>query len=90
MAPSSLRRLYAIGAQGKHKPKVDSARQTMQNGFIEKFNRSCQQDVLDVNLFSNLAEVKMWSDDFEVDYNEHRPHESLGNLSPFEYKQKHH
>lgn len=61
----------------------------MQNGFIERFNRSYRQDVLDANLFSNLAEVKMWSDEFEQDYNEHRPHESLGNLSPLQYKQKH-
>ena len=61
----------------------------MQNGFIERFNRSYRQDVLDANLFSNLAEVKMWSDEFEQDYNEHRPHESLGNLRPLQYKQKH-
>jgi len=60
----------------------------MQNGFIERFNRSYRQDVLDANLFSNLAEVKMYSDEFEEDYNEHRPHESLGNLSPIRYKQK--
>jgi putative transposase len=61
----------------------------MQNGFIERFNRSYRQDVLDASVFSNLAEVKMWSDEFEQDYNEHRPHESLGNLSPLQYKQKH-
>lgn len=61
----------------------------MQNGYIERFNRSYRQDVLDANLFSNLTEVKMLSDEFEEDYNFHRPHESLGDLSPIDYKLKH-
>lgn len=60
----------------------------MQNGYIERFNRSYRQDVLDANLFSNLTEVKISSDEFEEDFNYHRPHEALGNLSPIQYKQK--
>lgn len=60
----------------------------MQNGFVERFNRSYRQDVLDANLFANLSEVKMASDEFEEDYNFHRPHESLGDLSPVEYRLK--
>lgn len=61
----------------------------MQNGYIERFNRSFRQDVLDTNLFANLMEVKLASDEFEEDYNYHRPHESLGNLSPVNYRMKH-
>lgn len=59
----------------------------MQNGYVERFNRSYRQDVLDANLFANLMEVKLASDEFEEDYNHHRPHESLGNMSPVNYKQ---
>jgi transposase InsO family protein len=33
-------------------------------------------------------QVKLASDEFEEDYNHHRPHESLGNLSPVQYKKK--
>lgn len=60
----------------------------MQNGYVERFNRSFRQDVLDANLFANLMEVKVASDEFEEDYNHHRPHESLGNISPIQYKRK--
>jgi putative transposase len=59
----------------------------MQNGYVERFNRSFRQDVLDTNLFANLIEVKLASDEFEEDYNFYRPHESLGNMSPIRYKQ---
>jgi len=61
----------------------------MQNGYVERFNRSYRQDVLDANLFSTLAEVKEISDEFAEDYNYFRPHESLDNLSPVNYKLKH-
>lgn len=60
----------------------------MQNGFVERFNRSYRQDVLDANLFTDLSEVKMLSDEFEEDYNFHRPHQSLGDLTPVEYRLK--
>jgi len=58
----------------------------MQNGFIERFNRSYREDVLDANLFENIAQARILSDAFQEDYNLHRPHESLGNLSPVNYR----
>ncbi len=60
----------------------------MQNGYIERFNRSFRQDVLDANLFQDISHVRILSDDFMQDYNFDRPHESLGNLSPINYKRK--
>jgi putative transposase len=61
----------------------------MQNGYVERFNRSFRQDVLDTTLFADLMQVKIASDEFEEDYNHHRPHESLGNISPIDFKKKH-
>ena len=60
----------------------------MQNGYIERFNRSYREDVLDANLFENIHQVRQLSDEFLEDYNFHRPHESLGDLSPVNYRLK--
>lgn len=57
-----------------------------QNSYIERFNRSYRQDVLDAHLFEDLDQVRLYSDDFIEDYNLKRPHESLGDLSPVNYK----
>lgn len=62
----------------------------MQNAFIERFNKSYRTAVLDANHFLDLEQVREITDDFLDDYNHHRPHESLNNLSPAQYglKQK--
>lgn len=41
---------------------------------------------LDAHLFEDLNQVRLYSDDFIDDYNLKRPHESLGDLSPVNYK----
>lgn len=60
----------------------------MQNGYIERFNRSYREGVLDANLFETIHQARQLSDEFQEDYNLYRPHESLGNLSPVNYKLK--
>ncbi len=57
----------------------------MQNGFIERFNRTFRQDVLDAYLFEDLYDVRQITDEWIEDYNHHRPHESLNNLSPVKF-----
>lgn len=57
-----------------------------QNSYIERFNRSYRQDVLDIHLFENLDQVRYYTDEFINDYNLFRPHESLNDLSPINYK----
>ena len=57
-----------------------------QNAFIERFNRSFRTEVLNANLFNTIDEVQEAADQWVMDYNEYRPHESLGNISPAVFK----
>jgi putative transposase len=57
----------------------------MQNGFIERFNRSYREAVLDMFVFQSLDEVREQTEKWLQEYNEERPHEALGHLTPREY-----
>jgi putative transposase len=60
----------------------------MQNGYIERFNRLYREAVLDAYLFFELQEVRILTNEWLVEYNTKRPHESLQNLTPDEWKMK--
>ncbi|MBU1249255.1 MAG: IS3 family transposase [Proteobacteria bacterium] len=53
-----------------------------QNSYIERFNRTYREEVLDLYIFNSLSEVRSVTEDFINVYNEERPHESLGNMTP--------
>ena len=57
----------------------------IQNSYIERFNRTYREEVLDLYIFSRLSEVREITERWLKEYNEERPHESLGNLTPAEY-----
>ncbi|MFN8416555.1 MAG: IS3 family transposase [Cytophagaceae bacterium] len=57
----------------------------MQNGFIERFNRSFREEVLDAYLFEDIRQVQSLSQQWMEDYNNNRPHESLNGLTPKKY-----
>ena len=57
----------------------------MQNSYIERFNRTYREEVLNLYVFSRLSEVRQITDAWIDQYNQERPHESLNNLTPVEY-----
>jgi putative transposase len=59
-----------------------------QNAYIERFNRSYREEVLDPHIFSNLSQVRDLSWAWMLSYNEERPHSSLGNIPPAEFKRR--
>lgn len=59
-----------------------------QNAYIERFNRTYREEVLDMHLFTCLEQVQSLTQEWLKKYNGERPHESLGNLSPWQYTEK--
>jgi putative transposase len=59
-----------------------------QNAFIERFNRSLRNELLDLYLFRSLEQVRQLVGEWRNQYNERRPHDSLGGLPPSVYATK--
>ena len=51
------------------------------NAFIESFNGSLRDECLNTNWFLSIEDARLKLEAWRVDYNEYRPHSSLGNLS---------
>lgn len=47
-----------------------------QNAFVERFNRTFREDVLDANLLLSLSHAQELTDEWQEDYNNHHPHSS--------------
>lgn len=60
--------------------------------YTEQHHRTLQQKLqksgLDVYIFLNPADVKEQTELWMTDYNECRPHESLDNVTPMEYRER--
>jgi len=59
-----------------------------QNAFIESFNAKFRDECLNTNWFLSLDDARDKIEKWRHDYNTFRPHSSLGNLTPEEYRMR--
>lgn len=59
-----------------------------ENGHIESFHDKLRDECLNREIFGTLREARVILESWRVEYNDLRPHSSLGYLSPSEYKQR--
>ena len=57
----------------------------VENAFIESFNGRLRDECLNVHQFTSLAEAQAIIEAWRLDYNQRRPHSSLGHLTPNEF-----
>jgi putative transposase len=55
------------------------------NAYVESFNGTLRAECLDVHWFANLTEARQIIEAWRREYNESRPHRSLGEQTPHEF-----
>ena len=55
------------------------------NAFIERFNKTCRDEVLDAYVFESIDQVREITDAWLREYNGGRPRDSLGRVPPLTF-----
>jgi len=73
-----------------HGVQIDFSRpgKPTDNAFVESFNGSLRDECLNANWFESIEDAKATIEAWRVDYNESRPHQALGHLTPSEFSLK--
>jgi putative transposase len=59
-----------------------------QNAYVERFNRTYRDELLNQHLFTSLDNVREATYWWMIEYNEERPHDGLDDLTPIEARQQ--
>jgi len=57
----------------------------VENAYIESFNGRLRDECLNAELFLNVPDARQKLEAWRRDYNENRPHSSIGDLTPVEF-----
>jgi len=73
-----------------HGVKLDFIRpgKPVENAVIESFNGRFRDECLNAQVFVSLHDARQKIEAWRIDYNEHRPHGSLGDLTPREFAEQ--
>ncbi|MCF8212262.1 MAG: transposase [Cryomorphaceae bacterium] len=58
-----------------------------QNSYVERLSCTYQTDVIDAYLFTCMHEIRSVTEAFQRKYNHFRPHGSLNDMAPIEFKE---
>jgi len=61
----------------------------VQNAFVESFNGTLRNECLNEHWFVSLADTRRLVESWRIDYNQVRPHSSLGDRTPAEFAALH-
>ena len=59
-----------------------------QNAYAESFNGHLRRELLDMESFNTLHEAQLLVEDWRLEYNHYRPHQSLNYQTPAEYARR--
>lgn len=60
----------------------------MENGYVESFNGKFRDECLNSHWFMNMEDARQIIEGWRIDYNEARPHSSLGQLTPADFARR--
>lgn len=74
--------------QGTTSSHADQPGKPNQNAYIERFNRTYRHEVLNAYVFESLRQVRKITRAWITEYNEERPHDSLGKIPPAMFRRQ--
>ena len=63
----------------------DGGRSPVDNAYMESFNGKFRDECLNLHWFTSVGHARAIAEEHRLDYNNERPHSSLGDLTPAEF-----